>query len=206
MRKTSIILLCILLVGLSSCEKTTTDDKTTVQTEPIEIEQYSSVLDEYYGYLNDGDGYLITRYYAFYDIDGDGTKEFMLGADSGNDGQSKPICEVYSIQNGSATRQNDYPLWMEFYPPTVLLKNGTIRKSGTDEVGLCHLYYRLEDGELKLQKLLIDNTLGYGYFRREYGNKDIPITKAEFERLKAEMEGDGQIVKLDWKPLAEYGK
>jgi len=33
-----------------------------------------------------------------------------------------------------------------------------------------------------------------------------PITKAEFDRVQKEFEGDGQTVELDWKPLAEYGR
>jgi hypothetical protein len=33
-----------------------------------------------------------------------------------------------------------------------------------------------------------------------------PITQAEFDRVQNEMEGDGQVVELDWKPLAEYGR
>ncbi|MCL2299140.1 MAG: hypothetical protein FWC27_03210, partial [Firmicutes bacterium] len=43
---------------------------------------------------------------------------------------------------------------------------------------------------------------------RKDGQDDLPkvITKAEFDRLKNEFEGDGQTVELDWKPLAEYGR
>jgi hypothetical protein len=68
-------------------------------------------------------------------------------------------------------------------------------------------YYRFEGGQLKLQ---IDLVNAWGDYYQAYDIDRVglgtPITKAEYDRVKAEMEGDGQVVEIDWKPLAEYGR
>jgi hypothetical protein len=32
------------------------------------------------------------------------------------------------------------------------------------------------------------------------------LSPNEFDRVKQEFEDDGQVVEIDWKPLAEYGR
>ena len=50
-----------------------------------------------------------------------------------------------------------------------------------------------------------DTTPYYRIDPRNPSNR-IPITEKEYNRLKKEYEGDGKVVEIDWKPLAEYGK
>ena len=74
----------------------------------------------------------------------------------------------------------------------------------------------MENGELKYQLGLVEEefyggTLGdsfNSYYRINPSNtsKRISIKKREYNRLKKQFEGDGQVVEIDWKPLAEYGR
>ena len=155
--------------------------------------------DSFYDYHKDsidlsGNPYLNHFHYAFYDIDGNGTKALLLG-------MYKCIETIFVVQNGVAVLQDQYSWDSESGIPSVIFKNGIIR-SGDDYAK----YYRFIDGELKmLQPMLVRTGYVTEYFRRE-PSKDISITKEEYERLKREFEGNGEIVKIDWKPLAEYGK
>jgi len=145
-------------------------------------------------------------YYAYYDIDGDGTEELLTG-------WGGSLERVYTIRNGVAVRQEQYfgPVGSDF-SETRLFKNGTIRVNSDNDSGYFFSYYRFEGGEIKGQ-LCLKRRLEHERYRREYDYSkdpvvatDIPITKAEFDRLRKEFEGDGQVVELDWKPLAEYGR
>lgn len=229
MKKLFNALLCLLLAGLYACGSTTPEDETTTQptnteitvagttkvfeptftikTSPDDPNSYviEEYLDIYNEVLNDDNRSMPDYYFFLYDLDGDGTKELLLGQKNW-DGKIH-LDSVHVIQNGVAVDQVALTPWMEqFATERCLLKNGTIKIGNS----YCS-YSRLEDGELKRQVGLscVDNE----YTRREYDNSqtpagftDTPITKEEYDRVKREMEGDGQLVELDWKPLAEYGR
>jgi len=173
-------------------------EETTPQTTAISFkidknEPYYDVIKEYENY----DIQLLrAEHYVYYDIDGDGTEEFLTG-------WGGSLERVYSIRNGVAVLQKQYYGDADSPVPPVLFSNGTIRASSADDYGINYAYYRFENGELRLQQILI-NLLDYEYFRRE--SDIIPITKEDYERLRKEMEGDSQVVELDWKPLTEYGQ
>jgi len=139
-------------------------------------------------------------HYVLYDLDGNGTNELLLGF------KEWGLVEVYSIQNGVAVRQEESSLLdpAEVSPP-LLFKNGVIRVNWNTDGAPRIAYYRFEDGELKRSTTLIDN-FGQYYRYNMYADQfpGASITKAEFNRLQKEFEGDGQVVELDWKPLAEY--
>ena len=166
---------------------------------------YSYVVKEYNDYLNNDDSaYYWTQFYALYDVDGNETRELLLGGEWANRGIG--ILHVYTTRNGVAVRQEGFYWDPEESPPPMLLNNGTIRRSGTggyDFDGSYSAYYRIEAGELKFQ-LTLKYAVG-NYFRSDRGYEN-PITKEEYDRVQQEMEGDGKTVELDWKPLAEYGK
>ena len=66
-------------------------------------------------------------------------------------------------------------------------------------------YYRLENGEIKNKTVIEQNGKYYDFII----NGPYPgtlITKEEFGRVRKEFEGDGELVELDWKTLAEYGR
>jgi len=193
MKKLIVVGLCALLAGLCACGQSETS-KWKIKTN--KKDPYSYVIKEYYD-LN-----AYARYYALYDIDGNGTQELLMGVDHwGYIG----LVAVYIIQNDVAIEQELW--WMDEQPPNLLFKNGTVRGEGSGNEGiLSYGYYRFEAGELKWQISL--NINNGEYFKRYPSDpmKFIPIDEEEYECLKLEFEGDGQIVELDWKPLAEYGR
>jgi len=147
-------------------------------------------------------------HYALYDIDENGTKELLIGESYTGEMRLNSIC---SIIDGVAVRQEEFRSFGEggYARPSTLFENGTIRVDRVDDtIIFYYYYYRFENGELKHQIMLIDNTFfnENDYFSNKDPMKRTPITKAEFDRVKKEMEGDGQVVELDWKPLAEYGR
>jgi len=169
----------------------------------LESGPFSEVLQEQMEYMQ----FVIEgEYYAFYDIDGNGEKECLLGlAIYGGIG----INYVFTTHNGVAVQQEGLaPLErdLERARPRLLFSNGVIRTEGSDEAGnIGYGYLHFENGELKYWAGL---SIQHGeYFRyNPIAKQETPITKAEFNHLQKEFEGDGQVVELDWKPLAEYGR
>ena len=124
----------------------------------------------------------------------------------------KGICliAVYTIHDGVAVLQEGYWADSQRGSPPLLYKNGTL-KEFNDYDDKMFAYYRFENGELKYQTMLIDNfseELNSGFYYRSdgIGRPSKVITKEEFELVQKEFEGDGQVIELDWKPLAEYGR
>ena len=211
MRKLLGAAVCAVLAGLCACG----------QAAP-----YAEVLREHYDLLFREDIYALSRYYALYDIDGNGAKELLLGADpeganSRRDGIM--LINIYAIQN-AAVRQGQFHADPTEAGEVSLFRNGTIRSIRYYEVGTTFSYFRFEAEELKFQTMLKDESeqlqawlAGGGdeneYFKSSNGiyfryypgiNKRVPITKEKFDRVRKEFEGDGQVVELDWKPLADY--
>jgi len=189
------------LTTATFAHETTTKVYGTIKVNPDD--PYSDVAKKiFHDEVNDFnycEGYM---YYALYDIDGNGTEEFIQGLGGG---ERKLINAVYAIQNGIALRQEEY-----WYPDVeralsaLLFKNGTIRDINETDGELSFTYFRFENGALKRQTTLIDD---YGeYYRFNLTIDKTRITKKEFNRLRKKYEGDGQVVELDWKPLAEYGR
>jgi len=224
MKKLMTLVLCLFLLLLCSCEKATsekdttnketsetlaTNEKTTTQHETTapSTTDFSLNIDKndpYYNvikeYEDDDIQLLRAEHYVYYDIDGNGTKELLMG-------WGGSLERVYTIRNGVAVQQEEFYVHLDTAGPTVLFENGTIRGEGSGEGGtLSNGYYRFEAGELKWK---ISLNIESGEYLKRYPNdpmKSIPISKEEYDRLKKEMEGDGQLVELDWKPLAEYGR
>ena len=213
------VFLCLFLIALSACKEPVTPETTTEEigfvTQPITLETtepstptvviktnkndpYSYIIKEYYGYMNELE-YVADYHYALYDIDGNGTEELLLGADG-------ELLEVYAIQNGVAVQQEQLALGGD-YATASLLKNGSIKVYDTFDNIWWLYYYRFENGNLKLRIVLTDYYGSRFEKRTRQDRSDIaPITEEEFKRLQKKYEGNGQVVELDWKPLAEYGR
>jgi len=235
MKKLIIAFLCLLLVGLCACGQVVVQPQevlttalfgaeTTTKTNaprlsPAEIKELES--GPYADVLNPLVESNIT-YYALYDIDGNGIQELLLGESYADEIRLNSIC---TIKNGVAARQEEFFPFGEggYVAPSTLFKNGTIRTGGINyEEILTYDYYRFEDGELKCQARIIDQSvvlqawLAAGEDASEYpgglylrvnhpgDTTGTPITKEEFDRVQKEMEGDGQVVALNWRPLSEY--
>jgi hypothetical protein len=224
MKRFFIVLLCVLFTGLCACvpiepsERTAAQPTTTTETtkasssttKTSEITPYSKILKErleYYRSVSVGYDALAYYYYALYDIDGNSTRELLLGENSYVETR---LFSVYTIRNGVAVRQEQFSRdATDTSAPSLLFKNGTIR-TNENEMGIRGFgYYRFEDGELKHLTGVIEEERSHGainYFRIHADEqKLVPSTKEEFERVQKEFEGDGQVVEIDWKPLAEYG-
>ncbi|MCL2494898.1 MAG: hypothetical protein FWE98_04490 [Oscillospiraceae bacterium] len=196
MKKLFIALLCLLLAGLCACGQEVEE----------ELAPYNAVLRRYKRGVSFGDYGQVYQYYALYDIDGNGSKELFLGLDLW-DGSEISFATIYAIKNKNAVRLEPYELWNGSGLLPSLFSNGTIlSKHSYDDSGKWLRYYRFEDGALRLQVSLIEDIMFDEYFLHDLNAKEnIPITKEEFEQLQKEMEGDGQIVEIDWRPLAGYG-
>ena len=229
MKKLSAIFLSILFVGLCACgwtepevlspsatnraatetfvipgadtKKPTVPKKVRIKTSKkdpysyIVKERYEEILSHSIEYNRD---YLKDNYYALYDIDGDGV-ELLLGKTWN---ANIHLITVYSIKNGVALQLEGFVNYLDdrwgVSSPPVLLKNGTIKMGAAQ-------YYWLEDGEIKNIATIEEEGKYYKFVINEL-YPGTPISKAEFDRLQKEMEGDGEVVELDWKPLAEYGQ
>jgi len=148
-----------------------------------------------------------SMFYALYDLDGNGTKELLLGYETWGDIMCPYL--VFATQNGVAVQQEAY-LWFEGNgPPPVVYRTGTIKAEFSDDGGSTFYYYKMEDGELRYQTMLVadnrefDNEIHdyrHEYFRFDPDTeKSISVTQKEFERLQKELEGDGMPADLDWK-------
>ena len=177
----------------------------TVEPKTNEDDLYTdSIRDVVNAYMKEYyNNYFSGHYYSFYDINGDGIEELLLSTDGSND--NKCLHTVFVIQDGVAVWQEQFAPYPYFSPPPILFKNGTIWSSSGIEEPFYYSYYRFIGGELKFQTLLKDDYGKYYRMHVQYG-PIAPITKEEFDRLQKEFEGDGQVVELDWKPLAEYGR
>jgi len=149
--------------------------------------------------------YFKKQCYVFYDIDGNDAKELLLGMDWDRVGIY--LYAIHTIQDNVAVRQDKLYVDPDLGTPFSIYKNGTIRMDRIDdEVIFYYYYFRLERREIKFQTMINKDDHERYYRTNAIDKPSSPITKEEFDRVQKEMEGDGQVVELDWKPLAEYGR
>jgi len=218
MRKVFILLFLPLFVSLCACKSVEVPDETIMTTQATTTTEQSEAsvstvtgktdkndpsFDTVKAYIKSYIDNLEGQHYALYSIDGNSTKELLSGLKWG---EQIYLTAVYTIQDGVAVRQEEFRADPACGPPPLMFKNGTIVAFDDDGGRQIYYYFRFEAGELKFQVGLND------YYDSDYYRvddwDDLPraITKAEFDRVKKELEGDGQVVELDWKPLAEYGR
>ena len=193
-------------VTLTTTAEEITADMTRPSATTAEIKPYFEVIKSKIKMYDAYPEQLIDQSYVLYDIDDNGTKEVLLGKEFRG---YISLVAIYVIKDGVVVWQEKFMADPESGgPPPFVYKNGIIRVHSYDTDDYKnYYYYHLTDGELKFQTLLCDHIDGY-FCNNEYGSgsRGNSITKEEFERLQKEFEGDGQVVELDWKPLAEYGR
>ncbi len=256
------ILLCLIIVCLCSCgnnaknDLTTTlstenngvqqsmaSDKTQSATEYVTVEIKTSPDDPYSYTIKEKYDFVINKlsdpnyyHYAFYDIDGNGTEELLIGEPyvvGGIDNVEPPyvfeimINEIYTIENGLIIKKHIMHWWMNLSIfERSILDNGVIRYvAGTTEKPN-YFYLSFDDGEMGFQELAYyDEELMYRFitpekieeidsdktgFDREYElflkAEEKEITPEEFDRLRAEIEGDAKPVEIEWKNIDQYGR
>lgn len=216
MKYISIILIILLMVTMFGCSNVSDNvnqkETTTVESSENKIEidsPYIKVLNDYY----DANGYMGARYYAFHDFDKNGTDELVFGI--GDLITEMDIYSIYTITDGVAVLQDEYPEWMwEFESKSLIFEDGTIRYEDYDmtEDGyqmILYGYFKFENGKLE-RKLGISSDSNGGYYRINPetedgyfgGYSDIP--KEEYYRLEKEIEGDKKVINLEWNRLDEY--
>ena len=229
MKKKFFAALCLLLAGLYACGGVISEETQipTTDSEAVDIAttlatSETSALSPTESKINENDSYfdvinfiispyqnqldkLNGQYYALYDIDGNGIEELLWSMDVYG---GKSFNSIFTIQNGVVVEVNEFFSAYRFpeqASQTLLFRNGIIRSDNNHEGVPRYNYYRFEDGKIKPLTAIF--TVNGDYYSLDPVTGDeMTITKREFDRLQKEMEGDGQIVELDWKPLAEYGR
>ena len=118
-------------------------------------------------YKEDYYNHLEVRHFTLRDIDGNGTKELLLGAGRF---PVNPISlyAVYVIRNGNAVYQEEF--WLPPEHNSSLFENGTIRGEFDNDGDLQFYYYRFENGTLKLQTMLVHAYNSDNYYLEQDSN------------------------------------
>ena len=200
MKKLFSALLCLLLMsGLYACGAITPREN-GMKSDPI-----AEVLRSYPIEFMGSHFQEFTRYYALHTIDGN--EVLLLGVEERG---TIFLDVIYVIQNDTAIQQERIMWggglrWASF--PPALFENGTIRV-GNDmdaDSALIFRYYRFDNSELRPRVRLIKEC-DIHHFYSYPSQERIQITREEFERRKQEMEGNGQTIEIDWRPLSEFGR
>ena len=165
--------------------------------------------------------------YALYDMDKDGTRELLLSSryilwgyegpefeyESDEIGKKAVLFDrFYYISNGEAVEMPVLNgLWYGAAGPTGgrdILSNGVIRLCGGTPDYTSYAYFRYAEGELTLLRVLKNFEDTGRWLVTFEGDQSFrtSITEEEFNRMRAEIEGDAQVVEIDWKPLESYGR
>ncbi len=193
---------------------------------------YDEIIDFYVKYPNLD--FECETYYFIYDIDGNGTEELLIGRPHmvgypayGPYDFEIMLDKLYTIKDGVVVEQDIMDWWsvMCIYERTVF-DNGLIRYVGGGTNSLDYFYLKFADGEMKIQESLehyggekhfiatqemidgIKSVESAAYKELEFHNKSEQkeITAEEFERMRAEIEGDAKPVEIKWKNIDEYGR
>lgn len=157
-------------------------------------------------------------HYAFYDINGDGVKELLLGAQGKYNSSDAELFDIYTIKDGVAVQQR-WSGWI--HPHVSILENSTVMTFGGHQGWYGNVYYRFQNGALtRIESLgftdinhrINDKTGEDEYYTNYYRYDDeergegVQISEAEYNRLQKQCEGSGDEVALEWRPLWLYKK
>ena len=187
---------------------------------------------EWYG----KDGERPIQHYFLYDIDGNGIEELLIGTPyvvGGIDNVEPPyesrimLKEIYTIKNGEVVELSTVSWWDEmFIFDKEILNNGLICYISVFEDEYDYFYWSLDDTEMVFRELSSDEgKYTYRYLNNEmikeinsdktginlemelYRRAKVKeITPEEFDRLRAEIEGDAKPVEIEWKNIEQYGR
>ena len=153
------------------------------------------------------------RYYAFYDIDGNGIDELLTGESEIGENKNVSLLNIFSIENNAVISQNFMGyVWddRDTEAPTIY-SNRYIYEPYSHEYFISYRYYRMENGELK--ELCRFNT-DSGFRIREKCkmrvNKDGENTECEINGFIAKIVIDSLnrylsnsgVVEPDWQPMS----
>lgn len=145
------------------------------------------MMDYYYQYGGYNAGVYTGFYYDYFDIDGNGTEELLIGYGSGDAG----IVDIYGIQNNEAYKLIDeYSLGersqLSIYPDGSMVLMGS---GGADSMQI-DVYRFKEDGTLDSPEMILD------------ANTSVSSLGTSVEQLIAEkMNNQQPVTDFEWKPI-----
>ena len=154
------------------------------------------------------------RYYAFYDIDGNGIDELLTGETEIGKNKDVSLLNIFSIENNAVISQNFmgyvWDDWDKEAP--VIYSNGIIYEPYSYEFFKSYGYYRMENGELK--DFCRFNSPGGDFGIRDkcgmWVNKDGEKTECEINgfiaKILINILNRGEVVKPDWQPMSEIAQ
>lgn len=154
------------------------------------------------------------RYYAFYDIDGNGIDELLTGESEIGENKNVSLLNIFSIENNAVISQNFmgyvWDDWDKKAP--VIYSSGTIYEPYSYEFYICYQYYRMENGELKeFCRFYTDDGFEIRSKCKMWVNKDGEKTECEINGFIAKIVidsfnsylGFSKVVEPDWQPMSK---
>ena len=154
-------------------------------------------------------------YYSFYDLNGDGTDEMLLGewvkvgdyTDDPNPPRKLKLSAVCAIKNGEIKRSDcDSLFWSEFIYDRVVLSNGIIMTTWGYPDFPNYVFYYFDGISLRLKYMITFSKISNGYSVISEDETESEIDKRAFIRLRDEAIGDATPVEIEWKRIDEYGQ
>lgn len=150
-------------------------------------------------------------YYSFYDLNGDGTDEMLLGewvkvgdyTDDPNPPRELKLSAVCTVKEESVQCFGFEDLYAaDFIYDRVILSNGLVMTTyGNEENPSC--FFAVFDGK----SLIMKDHIYHSMPDDTYGMKgNVKITEEEYHRRIDENIGDATPVEIEWKRIDEYGQ
>ena len=150
-------------------------------------------------------------YYCFYDLDGDGVEEMLLGdwkkvgkyTDNLGSPRELKLSAVAILKNGEVERINfDELYWSEFIYDRVLYSNGLVMTTWGPEKNPSCIFAYFDGQELKQKDFLFHLMPDDIYLEID----ESEMTEEEYHRRIDENIGDATPVEIEWKRIDEYGQ
>ena len=156
-------------------------------------------------------------YYYFYDLDGDGTKELLLGGygrigeytEDYNPPVKIVITYVCTIKNGEVVVLDNRNSWKyyKFIWDRFLLSNGRVVTIWGEKDTPNYYIIDYENGKLVRKCYIFKESPDSGFYK--VTNDDTfetqKISMSEYESIYNDLCGNAKPVEIDWKRIDEYG-
>ena len=153
------------------------------------------------------------RYYAFYDIDGNGIDELLTGETEIGKNKDVSLLNIFSIEDNAVISQNFmgyvWDDWDKEAP--VIYSNGTIYEPTPWEFYINIGYYRMENGVLKefchfetYDDFRFSDKCGMWVYKD--GEKNECEINGFIAKILINILNRGEVVEPDWQPMSEIAQ